>query len=139
MPLGETGATLTMPKAQDPPTEVVRAWVHAVLAGLPESARLPAVLLTEELVTNARRHGRAPYVLRFSAPGLRRSLRVLVEDSAPDTGGSWMIGSGLVLVGALSRRWGVERRARGKTVWAELGLDAPVRDFAAPAQPRPRW
>jgi anti-sigma regulatory factor (Ser/Thr protein kinase) len=123
MPLGEARATFVVPTREDPPSEVVRAWIDTALSDVPITAHLPAVVLTHELLANAYRHARAPYVLRFVARPDRRTLRVLVDDCGPGTGPCGTAEAELVLIAGLSRRWGVERRHRGRTIWAEVGLD----------------
>lgn len=133
----EDRATLIMPTELDPPMDVIRGWIRGALGDVPVVARLHATLVADELVTNARRHGRAPYVLRLAVRGGGRTLLVSVDDCAAELGESWSLRTGLVLVGGLSRRWGVERRRRAKTVWAEVLLDGPVLDLAAPEQPLP--
>ncbi len=84
----------------------------------------PATLALTELVANVVRHvpGRRCSVLMLREP---YGLRVEVADAVPGT----LIakaadpldesGRGLVLVEALTDRWGVEERADGKTVWFE--------------------
>ncbi|MEU4805632.1 ATP-binding protein [Actinosynnema sp. NPDC023587] len=87
-----------------------------------------AVLVVDELVGNARRHGTPPLRCRLSV--LPRRFRVEVDDtdqhrprirSADDTGGR-----GMVLVERLTAEWGVLHRRTHKTVWAELELDRPT-------------
>lgn len=85
-----------------------------------------ASLLVSELVTNVVRHvaDRTPMVLELRLTGI--SLRVGVVDTSADRpvvqdrplrdGG----GHGLVLVAAVSHRWGSEADGRGKRVWFEL-------------------
>ncbi|MEJ5945086.1 ATP-binding protein [Pseudokineococcus basanitobsidens] len=85
-----------------------------------------AVLLTSELTTNAVLHARGDVVVRVT---VERSL-VVVEvtdhsSAAPavrvprlDAAG----GRGLVLVEALSSRWGTRTVRGGKAVWFELPL-----------------
>lgn len=129
-------ATLIIPAADDPPVDVVRCWVLDALATVSATARLRTALVVEELVANARRHARPPYVLRLVLGGEHRALRVFVDDCAPD----FRVprpGAGLALVDALSRTWGVEQRARAKTVWAEVALDVPAAGLVPPPQPRP--
>jgi hypothetical protein len=79
--------------------------------------------VTAELVAHARRHGRAPYVLHLSVSESAGTMVIAVDDTASELGASWAFRSGLVLIGGLSRRWGVDQRPRGKTVWAELAYD----------------
>lgn len=143
-PLADDQAVLIIPTdGGDLSADVVRTWVVAALAGVPMVPRLHAVLVVEELVSNARRHGSLPCVLRLSLDHTRRYLVVFVEDSAPDDGAAWPIGAGLVLVEGLASDWAVEGRLRGKTVWAELALGEPVQGLAVPPQPPPgtgpRW
>ncbi len=126
---------LILPTADEPSLDVVRAWIRGALRELPLVVRLHAMLVADELVTNARRHGLAPYVLRLDVHD--RTLSVAVDDCAPPRG-RWLQGPGLTLVGGLSERWGVEPRRGAKTVWAELVFDRPVFDLDAPEQPVPR-
>lgn len=130
-------AMLILPTVHEPPPASVRGWVGATLGELPVVARLHAMLVVDELVDNARRHGRAPYVLRLDRPESGNALLVSVDDCAPSPRG-WWPGSGLVLVGALAERWGVERRRSAKTVWAELVFDRTIMDLDAPV-PSPRF
>jgi hypothetical protein len=143
-PLADDQAVLIIPTdSGDLSADVVRIWVVAALAGIPMVPRLHAALVVEELVSNARRHGCLPCVLRLSLDHTRRYLLVFVEDSAPDDGGVWPIGAGLVLVEGLTADWAVEARLRGKTVWAEIALNERVPGLAVPPQPPPgagpRW
>ncbi|MGW5775315.1 ATP-binding protein [Streptomyces sp. NPDC003863] len=82
----------------------------------------PATLALTELVANVVRHvpGRRCSVLILREP---EGLRVEVADGRP---GALVAkaadpleegGRGLVLVEAVTDRWGVEERADGKTVW----------------------
>jgi len=128
---------LILPTADEPSLDVVRAWIRGALRELPLVVRLHATLVADELVTNAHRHGLAPYVLRLDLPDDRRALLVSVDDCAPPRG-DWSAGSGLVLVGGLTERWGVEPRRSAKTVWAELTVDRAVLDLVEPDQPVPR-
>jgi len=87
-----------------------------------------AVLLTDELVANAVRHGAEPIFLELDVRP--RQVRVTVFDSS---GGSLEVGDnpsarrtsgrGLFLVDSFSTRWGVERESPGKRVWFELDLE----------------
>lgn len=82
-------------------------------------------LLVSELVTNVVLHAGTPMRLSIEL-GPAASLRVEVSDGAaerplrPRLPGTSTEGRGLALVAALSRRWGVEAREGGKTVWVEL-------------------
>jgi hypothetical protein len=122
-PCGDEQAMLIMPSAHDPAAAVVREWLGYALATMPDLVRRQAVLVAQELVANARQHGAAPYVLHLAVHDVRHVLLVAVDDSTPDLGPTWRRPGGLVLVGGLSERWGVERRLSGKTVWAELAFD----------------
>jgi anti-sigma regulatory factor (Ser/Thr protein kinase) len=85
-----------------------------------------AVLLVTELVSNAIEHGGGTAVL--DAGVVEDRLRVAVGDEDP-TIPSVNLGAiddergrGLMLVEALSSRWGAVLRGRGKSVWFELDL-----------------
>ncbi len=103
---------------------IVRGLVRGVLGkwGLSESAE-PAVLLADELVTNAIRYARRPITVRLM---LTDSLLCEVQDDdyhlpvlgSPHPGDE--SGRGLLLVSRLARRWGVSRIPTGKVVWFEI-------------------
>jgi len=84
-------------------------------------------LVVTELVVNAIRHAGTDVTLRLVP--ITRGVRVEVLDESPrplrprssattDEGGR-----GLLLVDALSHRYGVEAETTGKRVWAELMID----------------
>ncbi|MGZ4690071.1 MAG: MEDS domain-containing protein [Acidimicrobiia bacterium] len=83
-----------------------------------------AGVVASELATNALLHSRSPF--RVSVSRLDGLVTVRVQDagdgspqprtSDPDVPG----GQGLALVDAMSSKWGSERVADGKVVWAEL-------------------
>jgi hypothetical protein len=119
---GDRQAMLIMPTELDPPTGLVRDWVGTALICVPPLARMRASLLTAELVDNARRYGRGPYVLHLSLHQARQVLLVAVEDELPELGAGWPVRAGLLILEGMSERWGVEYDEQGKTVWAELSL-----------------
>jgi anti-sigma regulatory factor (Ser/Thr protein kinase) len=131
-----------------------RALVHAVLGtwGMTEGTVDAAELILSELVTNALRvpvPSDRQVGVRIARSPLDGLLRLEVSDAGPgrpevrtpdadETGGR-----GLLLVEALSHRWGVEQRANGigKTVWAELKapdiITEPSTEEVAAAAVRP--
>ena len=87
-------------------------------------------LVVTELVANAVRHAGTDMEVRLIA--LEHGIRLEVQDGSTrplrprpsdmcDEGGR-----GLMLVDALSSRYGVEGEANGKKVWVELLVDRPV-------------
>ncbi len=102
-----------------------RAFTRATLRGWEvEQLEDTVGLLVTEMVTNALVHTGAGATVELRR--LQDAVRVLVTDSASrvpqhraaedgDTGGR-----GLLVVGALSREWGVEPSGEGKTVWADV-------------------
>ena len=105
----------------------VRAGVRDLLGNYSGLTVDDAVLVTDELVSNANRHGDAPRACRLGLRDGGRSLLIEVDDSSPrqprirppHTGG----GRGLVLVDRLATSWGVRNQSGDKTVWAEMALD----------------
>jgi anti-sigma regulatory factor (Ser/Thr protein kinase) len=103
---------------------LVREWAQDLLAGLEPESLADAVLVLDELVSNALRHGRTPAWVRLVRETGR--LRFEVTDASPrparprppDIEG----GRGLMMVDACSRRWGQWQHDGGKTVWAELAV-----------------
>ncbi len=129
-------------------TEVLRSWGRERLTD-------DAVLVVSELTSNAVFHARSQVTVTVTArPG---SIRLSVRDDDPTApvlqapGPTDAGGRGLLLVAALSARWGVDELPSGKVVWAELDDRAPeatVPDRGRPARadaategvcpPRPR-
>jgi hypothetical protein len=134
-PLADDLATMVIPTDGDPPPDMVRTWVADVLVGVPAVPRLRAVVVADELVSNARRYGCLPCVLRLSLHRTRRRLLVCVEDSGDDDGVLWPSGAGLSFVEGLTSDWAVDSRPRGKAVWAEIVLGARVPGLVIPPRP----
>lgn len=76
------------------------------------------VLVVDELVTNAVRHGGGRPVVRLTCSADRVLVEVADDGAACPVprSGRW----GLRLVGVLCDAWGVAERAGRKVVWAEL-------------------
>ncbi|MBE8516739.1 ATP-binding protein [Amycolatopsis sp. H6(2020)] len=102
----------------------VRAWADRLLQDLPEDQRVDALMVVDELTSNALRHGTPPRQVRLLRK--RDWLSVEVDDTCidpactrpPSSDG----GHGLKLVAGMSVSWGQWQRPTGKTVWAELDL-----------------
>ena len=108
-----------------------RTVVRRILASCPPEFVESASLLTDELVTNAIRHGRAPIVLtiRFDAQilvievvdcGRGQPVPRRVDASAER-------GRGLRIVDEVADEWGVHQLPEGKRVWCRLALRTPAR------------
>jgi transcriptional regulator with XRE-family HTH domain/anti-sigma regulatory factor (Ser/Thr protein kinase) len=104
---------------------LARAALATTAIGIPAESFDKAALLTSELVTNSVQHSDSEWI--DVAISLRsETLRIEVADEStqpmrprtPGVDGGW----GLMLVGELSTRWGVERHDSGKTIWIELDL-----------------
>lgn len=99
-------------------------------AGLTDVADT-AALLVSEVVTNALLHARSDASLSVSvhAGAVRVEVRdtsvVPVQRRSRSTEAA--TGRGLLLLDALSERWGTENRHDGKVVWFELALDETTR------------
>ncbi|MEU8901384.1 ATP-binding protein [Nocardia sp. NPDC048505] len=104
----------------------IRQGVRELLAAEDNAVVNDAVLCTDELVTNARRHGDPPRSCRIFRRSGPDRLRIEVEDTgaatprvrASDDHG----GRGLLLLDRLALTWGVLTGPEFKTVWAELAL-----------------
>lgn len=104
-----------------------RKLVSAAVArwGHDQAVVADAELVTAELAANAILHTGTPFSVSVQRYG--PLVRIAVRDHGkalpamlePDR--TRPSGRGMVLIDALSRRWGVEVAADGKTVWAELG------------------
>ncbi|MDQ4084403.1 MAG: SpoIIE family protein phosphatase [Actinomycetota bacterium] len=117
---------------------LARHFVRERLRGTPlEHRSADSELILTELVTNARLHGAPPVTVGVEVSA--EAARLEVADGSPGApvnlvqNPDTMTGRGLMLVQALSDRWGVDRRAQGKLVWAEVGARATVAGNDAPA------
>lgn len=107
----------------------VRQLLRDLVRGRDDMAVQDALLVTDELVSNARRHGLSPRQCRLGLIDNGRRLLVEVDDASyapprkrtPDING----GRGLILIDRLAASWGVQYHSGYKTVWAELVLDGP--------------
>ena len=108
----------------DTAAALARQFVADAVAALSPADRETAVLLASELVTNALLHGAPPVHLEVRETD--DVIRISVTDEHPDIPTMRPMsqedehGRGLLLVEALSARWGVDARPPGKSVWFEL-------------------
>jgi len=118
--------TLQLDDAPDA-VPVARHFVREKLRGTPLEHRSgDSELILTELVTNATLHGTPPVTVGVQVSSDTARLEVADASSGTPVGlvrdPEAMTGRGLMLVEALSDRWGVDRRDHGKLVWAEVGL-----------------
>ncbi len=100
--------------------EAITTW------GLPEEFADDAALVVTELVSNGADHAEGP--LRLTVNRTDDGVLIEVHDRStalpvlrpvsPES----PRGRGMIIVNALSKRWGVTPDADGKTVWAELAV-----------------
>jgi len=103
-----------------------RALVRSIMAGQPAELRDVAVLLTDELVTNAVVHGGGHFVLNAELG--TDALRVVVADPSPNTptvlapSVEQEHGRGMAIVASLASTWGTDAERDGKQVWFTLDV-----------------
>ncbi|KMS74362.1 MULTISPECIES: ATP-binding protein [Streptomyces] len=112
----------SVPAARQIVREACAAW------GMDQDAAETGTLLISEMVTNAVRHGHSHSVRVVTEQPRPDRLRIAVVDTSrrvpelhivgPDAIG----GRGLLLVDALSDRWGTDLLPWGKRVWAEIAI-----------------
>ncbi|MFI8961503.1 ATP-binding protein [Streptomyces sp. NPDC053493] len=97
--------------------EQLRSWELEAVSG-------PVAQIVAELAANAVTHGRVPgRDFRLALHAAEDRLRVEVTDTRGDRLPVAAGGRGLLIVGRLSRSWGVRQGpAPRKTVWAEVAL-----------------
>ncbi|GAA2915086.1 ATP-binding protein [Streptomyces erythrogriseus] len=126
-PTGHPGYSETLPRVAESAT-VARRLVRTALAawGL-EDQMDDASLVITELVSNAVDHGRLPSIRVIVSRPTANRVRLGVVDRSKavpmmrtDSNGDQLRGRGLVLVDALTERWGTDLYGWGKQVWGEL-------------------
>ncbi|WP_308812021.1 ATP-binding protein [Streptomyces sp. MA5143a] len=110
---------------------VARRLVRTALAAWHQDDLIDDALnVITELVSNAVDHGRLPSIRILVTRPSEGWIRLGVVDRSrvmpelrDDSNGDQIRGRGLVLVDALSDRWGTDLHRWGKTVWAELKVE----------------
>ncbi len=103
-----------------------RVFVRETVGALvPDSVLQDALVVVSELITNAVLHAGTDSDLEVRLSGGELEIRVTDTSTRPPVrhvpvGGPSTQGRGLVLLDALSSRWGIERLPDGKTVWVVL-------------------
>ncbi|MFD9871207.1 ATP-binding protein [Streptomyces niveus] len=127
---GGPGRTETMP-CEPESARRARLLVSAILNtwGIGELADV-GVQVVAELVNNAIDHTRCRVVRVLVTRPAEGVVRIGVADNCKEAPEMRVLdddseeGRGLFLVDAMSRRWGCDRKRRGKVVWAELEASA---------------
>jgi anti-sigma regulatory factor (Ser/Thr protein kinase) len=106
-----------------------RAMVRTIMSDQATEVRDIAVLLTDELVTNAVVHGGGRFELNAELGP--RALRVVVSDLSPAAprvltpSADQEHGRGMAIVASLASAWGSDVGESGKGVWFSLDLTPP--------------
>lgn len=102
----------------------VRRWTEATLANLHKDELVDVLLVVTELVSNVYDHARFPARVRLRHSAEPCVVTVAVEDASPSApvlrpfSPDSVRSRGLVIVDRLTKRWGIAKRAVGKSVWA---------------------
>lgn len=108
-----------------------RLFVRDVLRGQARDVLDAAELMTSELATNCVQHAQTCFELAIEAA--QREIRVEVRDvgsgrpTRQSPGPTDRTGRGLLIVEAMSDKWGIEPSSQGKTVWFTLPQRQRVR------------
>ncbi|WP_309112661.1 ATP-binding protein [Saccharothrix sp.] len=114
---------LVIEEGDFPSDDEIARWLAEQLDGWLDRDRALIGVVVGELLHNARRHALPPYVLQLGLDEAREALVVAVRDEPLTRFGGWDRGAGLLLVDALSARWGVLANPESTIVWAELVFD----------------
>ncbi|MFI1409433.1 ATP-binding protein [Streptomyces sp. NPDC020707] len=107
---------------------IARSLIRTALAAWHQDELIEDALnVVTELVSNAVEHGHARRIRVGVARPTDAWIRIEVVDRSrvlpqmrTDSNGDQIRGRGLVLVEALSERWGTDLHRWGKTVWADM-------------------
>ncbi|WP_409237136.1 ATP-binding protein [Streptomyces sp. PA5.6] len=111
---------------------IARRLVRTALAAWNlEDLTVDATLVITELVSNAADHGRFPHIRVLVSRPAEDRIRLAVVDRSKalpmmrtDSNGDQIRGRGLLLVDALTERWGTELYPWGKRVWGEMRAES---------------
>jgi len=112
--------------------ELVRSTLHSIDTDLVEVA----AILTDEMVTNAIKHGRPPISLAIESDN--EGIAISVADSGPGFPIARTVsrtaedGRGLMIIDVLSDEWGVVPLYQGKQVWIRLHVRDVLTGAAMP-------
>ncbi|MFS7875872.1 ATP-binding protein [Streptomyces asiaticus] len=129
-PKGHPGYSQTMRRAPES-AEVARKLVRTALAAWGQEDLIEdAALVITELVSNAVDHARLESIRVVVARPSEKLVRLGVVDRSRNvpyvrmtSNGDNTRGRGLLLVDALTDRWGTDRYRWGKQVWGEMKCD----------------
>ncbi|TMU97388.1 ATP-binding protein [Streptomyces sp. DASNCL29] len=129
-PTGHPGYSQTMRRVPES-AEAARELVRAALAAWGQEGLIEdAALVITELVSNAVDHARLESIRVVVTRPSETFVRLGVVDRSrdvpylrTDSNGDNTRGRGLLLVDALTDRWGTDRYRWGKQVWGEMTCD----------------
>jgi two-component sensor histidine kinase len=133
-------ATLVLSSPIDPLPEVVRTWIlNALLFWQPEPAA-HAALVVEELIADARAHGRPPHIVRITTTEDHRGLVIVLDDRTAASRPSWSNAESATwtLLRGLTHHLAVAQRTEERTVCAEIVFDEDLPDVLVTVQPEQR-
>lgn len=143
-PTGHPGYSQTLPREPES-AAVARRLVCTALAawGLDDLIE-DATLVISELVSNAVEHGRLPSIRVIVNRPTENWVHLGVIDRSkalptmrPGSNSDQIRGRGLVLVDAVTERWGTDLYRWGKQVWGELRCDSTAARATSPQSSRP--
>jgi anti-sigma regulatory factor (Ser/Thr protein kinase) len=115
--------------ASTPPLAAARSWLRGLLWRLTAGTRQDVELVATELLTNAYEHATGPFGLRLLCPRGQPLVRLEVDDACPHllprsrgVAPNHRRGRGLLMVKAISSKWGLRLLADRKTIWAEIPI-----------------
>jgi anti-sigma regulatory factor (Ser/Thr protein kinase) len=117
---------LNLPFTRDAPA-LARSYVRMHGAHLPSAQLEDALLATSELVANAIEHGQPGVVLNISFDPPHLTVAVADAGGVDDLTvvghpiNSNTHGRGLMIVEAVSSRWGLRSESTGRSVWFHIG------------------
>ncbi|MET9510742.1 ATP-binding protein [Streptomyces flavidovirens] len=131
-PTGHPGYSQTLPREPES-AAVARQLARTALAAWGQEALIEdAVLIITELVSNAVDHAHIGSIRIIVSRPSETFIHIGVVDRSKaiplmrtDSNGDQLRGRGLLMVDALTDRWGTDLYRWGKQVWGELKCDGP--------------